>query len=655
MLFGDTNNPVLDGGNGCFVCRADTMRKRKVVRFQLLLLVLVMGLLVYRMASGPPAPDGLVVFTEIEPDELRQEAFEIDQTMRVAVDIVGSFTSSEEDGLAAHGWIIRRDSREVVWQMDGKAERDRTSLATAQDTLVLESGTYEVYFAAFGATFSAHRSSNDSFLSRVINTEQPWQSDQSNWKFIITPLGKDGDADYDVEYSDPESIWSQNPGMFWTSGPVQSHESTSYLFEIERPMRVHIHAVGELDGQPNDYGWIEHVTTGRRYWQMAMENTEPAGGVSANRIFQGERVMGPGIYRAVFQTDATHAHHDWRGNPPYDVHAWGMALSASNPSERELITEFDPWEDRTPLMSINEVRDDMYLTTQLDVKRPLRVVVYAVGEIGSNKYDYGWIVNNETGQRVWEMSREASQEAGGDDNNRVEVAFLDLRPGTYTVAYETDGSHAYGDWRNGEPTHPMRWGITLFPLETTLDPEAVAVQEIANPERIAVSLSESRSTSTATATATATASSATGGVSVTATPAAPAPPSEPPPALGSGEAMVQHTRLENDARVESLFTIEETTKVHIYALGEISHSGRYDYGWIERANTRETVWDMTWDNTRTSGSDDKNRLYDGVITLEPGTYRVNFRTDFSHAFNDFGNEGPEHPDRWGITIERVDG
>lgn len=629
------------------------MRNRKVVRFQLFLLLLVMGLLAYRMISGPPAPEGIVVFTEIEPHDFLQEAVKFNQATRVAIDAIGSYASAEENELAAHGWIIRRATREVVWEMTSHAHRDRTSLAVAQDTLFLEAGVYEIYFASLGNTFSAQQSSDDSFLNRIINTEQPWQSDQSKWQFIVTPVGKDGEALTEVTSVDTENIWANSENIFWASGSMHSDASNSYLFEIERPIRVSIYAVGEMDNQPNDYGYIENVTTGRHYWQMTRENTEPAGGVQANRMFQGERVMGPGIYRAVFRTDATHAYDDWRGNPPYDAHAWGMTLRTPNAAHATFVDEFDPWEDRTPLVSIKEVGDDAYRTAQVDVKRPLKAVVYAVGEIGTNKYDYGWIVNNTTGQRIWEMSRETSQEAGGDDNNRVEVAFLDLSVGSYTVGYETDGSHAYGDWRNGEPHYPSRWGITVFPLDASLDAETVTVQEVED-NRISVSLSESRSTARATATATGTATAESAGTAVISSGASEVRVStEAPPSIGSGELIAEHIRLENDARVESIFTLEETTNVHIYALGEISHSGRYDYGWIERANTREIVWEMTWDNTQTSGTDNKNRLFDGVVTLPPGSYRVNFRTDFSHAFNDFGNEAPAVPDRWGITLERL--
>ena len=70
--------------------------------------------------------------------------------------------------------------------------------------------------------------------------------------------------------------------------------------------------------------------------------------------------------------------------------------------------------------------------------------------------------------------------------------------------------------------------------------------------------------------------------------------------------------------------------------------------------SNETVWQMTRSNTKPAGGDDRNRIFDGVITLEPGTYTAHFRTDFSHSFGDFDHEEPHDPASWGIIVERVD-
>src|SRR5690606_20904115 len=97
-----------------------------------------------------------------------------------------------------------------------------------------------------------------------------------------------------------------------------------------------------------------------------------------------------------------------------------------------------------------------------------------------------------------------------------------------------------------------------------------------------------------------------------------APDAPTPPALGTGVDLVEATRLGPEQRKEIPFRLTTPTALHVYAVGEISLSGRYDYGWIERTDTGEIVWEMTWQNTRPAGGDDRNRLFDGIIDLVPG-------------------------------------
>ena len=298
----------------------------------------------------------------------------------------------------------------------------------------------------------------------------------------------------------------------------------------------------------------------------------------------------------------------------------------------EAVAPFDPWVSREAFVRLAPVSNGEQRRAQFRVEEPLRILAYALGEISHSGtlYDYGWIVRESTGETVWEMSRSASQKAGGDANNRVEMAFLRLEPGTYTAYYQTDDSHAYDDWRNGTPDHPERWGLSLFPLNAPFDTSAVQVLEAPAPAPDVPTPD-------------------------VPTPDVPAPVAPAPPDLhGSGQVLLDATGLGNEERVVRAFELDETTALHIVAVGEISLSGRYDYGRIERADTGETVWEMTRENTRPAGGDDKNRIFNGMVTLPPGKYVVDFRTDFSHAFGDFRGSPPEQPDAWGIRIERVE-
>jgi len=76
----------------------------------------------------------------------------------------------------------------------------------------------------------------------------------------------------------------------------------------------------------------------------------------------------------------------------------------------------------------------------------------------------------------------------------------------------------------------------------------------------------------------------------------------------------------------------------------------YDYGWIENAESGETVWEMTYRMTRPGGGADKNRKVDSELLLGAGRYEVKFVTDDSHSFPDFNASRPDNPQRWGILV-----
>lgn len=608
------------------------MRKRFIVRLQLLALFVVLLLLVYRVVSGPPVPNGVVVFADLEADRLHHAAFRLSGPDTLLVEATGSFEGEAEAALAAYAWILRRDDRSVAWRMDGAAaRRERGTLAETVDTLRLKDGTYDVYFTTYGNRRESWH--EGSFWERLTGTSGVWRNDARKWSLVVRSLTGAGDRVEKLGGEDREALAPQGELLLWTSAPMAGFEAKSHLFEVRRPVTVRVYAVGEIDASTQmDYGWIDNVVTGERLWEMKLDNTEHAGGWAVNRRFEGTLALAPGIYRAAYETDARQSYDDWVSNPPFDPAGWGLSLFAEGEPARQAVAAFDPWQTRRPVVQLTEAGNGVLFTAALAVHQPVRLLAYAAGEIGSSPYDYAWLQNDATSERVWEMTRDASEPAGGDDNNRVEMAFLTLAPGTYTLAYQTDDSHAYGDWRNGEPAHPARWGVTLFPVAASL--EAGAVEVLAQERRSRRDAPEAPG--------------------MAGLPVAPAPPDvPPPPALGEGQGLLQATRLGADERREIPFQLTDDADLHVYALGEISLSGRYDYGWIERAGSGEVVWEMTWQNTRPAGGDDRNRLFDGVVRLEAGRYVAHFRTDFSHNHGDFGDRAPQNAEAWGITIEKL--
>lgn len=596
------------------------MNRPNIVRLELLLLAAVTLLLAYKVLEGPPAPEGLVVQTDIEPGELRRTAIAASRAGRVAVEAVGSFGAdvASSNKLAAYGWILRRDDRDVVWKMDSaRASRDRATLAVVEDTVELQAGTYDVYFTSFGN--ERHRDFGIDFLDRLLGDDASWKNDADDWKMIVRSTD-DGDFFEVLDSESSETLGPRGPGMIWSTAPMRGRESGEYVFEASQPVSVRLYAVGEIDDEQMDYGWIEDAATGRRIWEMRLDNTQPAGGWDVNRLFDGSVELPAGMYRAAFETDPRQNYHDWVGNPPYDPAGWGITMYTETP---EAVARFDPWSDLTPFVKIDRVGDDERRSVQFRVNEPVQIAALGLGEIGeAGRYDYGWITNNQTQTRIWEMTAERALPAGGHNNGR-ELALLSLEPGSYTVTFETDDSHSYSSWRHGEPEHPERWGVSLFAVSPDVDSTAIDILEKTRED-----LSES------------------GRPEMQQPPAAPNLPPIP------GEVVVDLTRLGNEQRVSRTFSVSEPELLQLRGVGEISLSSRYDYGWIEDADSGEIVWEMTWQNTIPAGGDDRNRMFDGTLSLGEGEYVAHFRTDFSHAYGDFADESPRSPQAWGLLIVR---
>ena len=579
-------------------------KRRGLIRFQIVLLMALAVLIIYRVVKGPPPPEGLVAFVGMEPHDLRHAAIELDERTEVAVRATGSFDQETPSaGLAAQGWIVRRADRKVVWKMDpGAIERGRGSLAHVRgDTLALEAGRYDVYFASYGQDASNRRSR--------------WRSEADRWQLVLGLI----DETTPARLLHGQRLGDSGPPedrLVWRTAPLGNSQQREYLFEVKQPTTLDIYAVGEIDNEPQDYAWIEDAATGTHVWGFSKDNTKPAGGLATNRRFEGTLELQPGAYRAVSKSNRRHAYARWEGNPPFDPAAWGLTLQTADPST---ISAFDPWMSREPLVSFTRVPDNARLSRRFEVSEPIHVVIYATGEITDRHsvYDYGELLKEEASRKrsVWKLTWDASLHAGGGKKNRLEVAFLTLEPGVYTFRYESDGSHSFEEWNDGRPDYPERWGATLFPMAAALDSGVVTLLDSPEGDRWAM-------------------------------PNAP----RPAPVVHVGDAIVDWTRLRGEVSEAYAFTLEQQGKLHIVALGEIAVSNKYDYGWIEHPETGETVWEMTRDNTSPAGGGSNNRLFDGIVELPPGRYVIHFVTDGSHHYGSFGDDVPENAENWGITI-----
>ncbi len=425
-------------------------------------LVAVLAVLIFaRIIAGPPKPKGLIVMTNLKLRQLETAAFQVDAPTAVRVDATGS--TDERDGasgLATSVWILNTRDRTVVWDMEQRplVEGRGTLRHVKADTFILDPGRYEAYFASYGQL--VHRS--DRTLGR----------DQKAWRFVLRTVGRNASA-HKIHHKHTVV----DPAVVWDATKLGNSERREYLFEVTQSVTVTVSATGEV--RPNermDHSWIARAVNGQRVWSLTAERSEPAGGAASNRRSTAVLELSPGIYRAAAETDRSHAYGAWRGNPPHDPDAWGMKISAADPTA---VKPFDPWQSREPIISFVRVGNDKNLSQRFEVAEPAAVVIWGMGEIIGNP-EHAWDFaqldqESPRHQELWKMTLANSKHAGGGRKNRYELKFLWLNPGVYTLRYESDDSHAWRSWNADEPDFPERWGVTMFPVSSLLPDGAVTL------------------------------------------------------------------------------------------------------------------------------------------------------------------------------------
>ncbi len=613
------------------------MKKYTHVRFTVILLIIhaVTPLLSFSTPNNPPDPpqDGKAYFITLKDftaEEVKGLGFILAKDMKISINAVGGGNKNswkefwngkyKSNDMFAGGWIIDAETREVVWEMSMSNTSGRENERSCEDEINLKKGAYEVYYAAYGYSSSAGMN----FYS--INIDR--RSGKTNSKKFMDKFLGWFDEDYKDMYTEfmekAKDVWGiflsapkgeqssistfnapkkQSAIIFAATG-VGDGAFVKKLLTVNRDVVVNIYALGEGRGKDEvfDYGWITNISTRERVWEMRYSNTDFAGGASKNVYYRGDVRLSKGTYELNFVTDDSHSREDWNSKPPYDPFNYGITITAQNENDKTAIAVADyRSEKKNVVIQLIRARDDDFLQSGFSLKEETRLHIYALGEghVSSNELaDYGWIINAKTRERVWEMKMRNTVHAGGASKNRLADEFITLPKGDYLVYYQTDDSHAYNDWNDDKPYDADLYGITISGAGENFSVKNVAPYVESEAENV----------------------------------------------------LVQLIRVRDDKHVRQRFTMDKSSRVRVYAIGEGVGNSMADYAWIENARSGEVVWEMTYRTTTHAGGAKKNRLFDRYVSLDKGEYEVHYQTDDSHAFNDWNDDPPSDRTHWGVTI-----
>ncbi len=497
-------------------------------------------------AASLKAQDAVVEMRNFQQGDLLVDGFELKVPTKVSIHAVGARLKNSDE-MYAYPWIIDASTREPVW-IFGEQQTDRLpgseNLRQYDDQISLSAGKYECYYYA-GRPY---------FLGDV-NIQIDNLGEALSWLGDYIDKGEDKNLKYyseDLEdlvfviKAPADSYVKFNPVTELTKNAIIDFSqagddySSKKGFSLKKAIPIKIVAIGEYSSSDRvfvDYGWIIDAESRKKVWQMDKWNTSWAGGGRKNREFNDKVDLPAGNYIAYYVTDDSHSFEDWNTQPPFDPLHYGLTIFPANPGDNQFVASFEDTYKEPVIVEITRVRDNAFKSKGFSLKKETSLHVVALGEYGySDEFvDYGWIENADNSEKVWEMTEDNTEHAGGASKNRKFDGVITLPAGKYMVYYVSDDSHSFRNWNASAPIDPEMWGITIFGAGKNFDPKSVAVFD-----DIPV----------------------------------------------AGNALVNLTRLGDNEDVEQPFKLTSTQKIHIQAVGEGRDGEMFDYGWIENTSTR---------------------------------------------------------------------
>lgn len=408
---------------------------------------------------------------------------------------------------------------------------------------------------------------------------------------------------------------------------VDPHDLEVKAFKLDQPSSIEITGTGGVFRDDYKlliyYGWILDSETRRVVWHVYedMRDREDLEDRQGKFNFAEDVKLDAGSYELYF----TGAHHsygwggDWGlenlGDLLEEIFDSGDRNNFRRSTQEDLFIQVrgagiqevpvaDVLDDylKESIAFFVRAEDEELFEQGFALSDDTNLRIYSIGEARKDAtFDYMWIYDALTRERVFEMNYRNTRFAGGADKNIRLDETIQLPAGSYIISYRTDDSHSYEGWNALPPDDPQFWGVSLFPA-TSSDKANII-------------------------------------------------PYKAPKTL---EPLVELTRVRNYELVSKGFEVKKDMDIRILCVGEQGHHEEMaDYGWIVDADTRETVWKMRPYRSEHAGGAEKNRLANDKLDLPAGKYIAYYRTDGSHAYNSWNSSSPDDQERWGLTLWAV--
>lgn len=538
--------------------------------------------------------------------EIDAKGFKLNHETTIQIKGSGGFYERMGNDIVFYGWILDSKTRKVVWSLlkedNDKYFRYRSHGEFSFDKdIILPEGEYEVYYTA-GIDNDDYNNSFDLDFNLADLADLIFNSDErreyrNQRRFSRFSMSLSNDQNNLIQQDLYKNINEFADAAIISVVRAGDEEFVKQSFTLKSDIELNILGIGEqYDREQFDFAWIVNARTYEKVWPTNKTRFQKAGGGRKNKMVDERIMLAKGDYTLYYISDGSHSYEKWNVLPPNDPQLWGISIWVDDKDQKKVKLSQDV---NHFALKLNKARDNDYLSQAFKLKKDMTIRVYSLGErAGRNEMaDYGWIMNVDTHEKVWEFKERYSEYAGGAKKNRMINEEVELTKGNYIAYYVTDGSHSYYDWNAAPPLIPELWGLSIFAEGNLKNFKLLDSDE-----------------------------------------------------LKEDNILAEIIRVRDNFYEKRSFTLKTESKIRVYAIGEISGYEADDYGWIKNKETGRYVWEMSYRNTEPAGGASKNRLFDGTILLPAGEYSVYYETDGSHSYRDWNASAPYDQEHYGISI-----